>query len=90
MKREIAVILTFCSLLFVISGCGNRVNYNVAHQFRQSVVNTIAVVPVGGDAGSEEGRQLFREVVSGALVRSDYVLLPADIVDKRLSSLAKG
>ncbi len=90
MKSEIAVILTFCSLLFVISGCGNRINYTVAPQFRQSVVNTIAVVPVGGDAGSEEGRQLFREVVSGALVRSDYVLLPADIVDKRLSSLAKG
>jgi hypothetical protein len=87
-KREIAAILTFCSLLLVMTGCGNRVHYTVAPQFRQSVVDTIAVVPVGGDVGSVGGRRLLREVVNEALRRSGYSTLQAEVVDKRLSSLA--
>ncbi len=88
MKREIAAILIFCSFLLVMTGCGNRVSYSIAPQFRQSTVNTIAVVPVGGDVGSVGGRRLLREVVNEALTRSGYSTLQAEVVDKRLSSLA--
>ncbi len=88
MKREIAAILIFCSFLLVMTGCGNRVSYSIAPQFRQSTVNTIAVVPVGGDVGSVGGRRLLREVANEALTRSGYSTLQAEVVDKRLSSLA--
>ncbi|MFQ5328669.1 MAG: hypothetical protein ACE5D4_01615 [Thermodesulfobacteriota bacterium] len=90
MKRGIAVIVTFCALLFVVTGCGNKVHSKVAPQFRQSVVGTIAVVPVRGDTGSEGGRELFRGVVIETLSRSGYTLISAEEVDKRLSSLTTG
>jgi len=73
----------------VVTGCGNKVHHTVAPQFRQSVVGAIAVIPVSGGAGSEEGRRLFREVAIDTMTRSGYTLIPAEEVDKRLSSLMK-
>ncbi|MFQ5586991.1 MAG: GNA1162 family protein [Thermodesulfobacteriota bacterium] len=90
MKREIAVLFLPLLLLMVAGGCSNKVDYTVEPQFERSVVETIAVMPVGGDRGSEEGRLLFREVANETLARSGYAVLPAEVVDKRLSSLTKG